>query len=233
MKLESKSNFLFGLLVGAISGFAAAGVYFKKKYQAMLEEEKEDLEEYYGRGYEYYKGEKGTEEQKDAPLEGEEEQPNPEKMDEIKKKLQKNWTRTTDYSSIYKEAKKGLEVNEEEQEMRRRDYESQMDPTEEMIQFTEETKHLPPTELSWEEVQKLPELVEQSEFVYYLVDDTVVCEDEQIDEVISDPENFLGDVLETSGFYDDDRKEIYVMNYELSTLYHVKKRDNAYINYEN
>lgn len=231
MTLESKSNFLLGLVVGAISGFAAASIYFKKKYQTMMEEEKEDLEEYYGRGYEYYKGEKGTEEQKDAPLEGEDEQPNPEKMDEIKKKLQKNWTRTTDYASCYKEAKKSLEENEEEQEMRKKAYESQMDPTEEMIQFTEETKDLPPTELSWEEVQKLPELVDQSEFVYYLLDDTFICKDGQIDEVISDPENFLGDVLDTSGFYDDDREEIYVMNYELSTLYHVRLRRDAYINY--
>lgn len=77
-----------------------------------------------------------------------------------------------------------------------------------------------PRIISVEEAANLPEYIDAMTWFYYATNDVMVDEDE---EIIEDPERYIGDALTKYDFANNDEKRIFVMNYELDTCFEIMK----------
>lgn len=83
----------------------------------------------------------------------------------------------------------------------------------------------PPKIISEESLGELPGYIENQTLFFYQLDNTLTDEDDQI---IDDPEYFLGDALDKYNFRENDEKMIFVRNFALDTVYEVQKVDDAF-----
>lgn len=96
---------------------------------------------------------------------------------------------------------------------------------EQMFNDYQKKKGRRPRIISSEKYSSLPGNIEQAVMYYYTNDDTLADENE---EVIDDPETFVGDCLTKYGFADNDETIIFVMNYNLATCYEIQKVEAAW-----
>lgn len=208
---------LIAMLAGSAVSGAAVGVvstmhYFKKKYEAFAQKEIEDMRNcYYKMTTEYTPSEENQEPEKSLT------EMDDEKRAEIKKKLKKNWSETTNYASYYKNK------NQDEQEELVEDEPPVITPEEADERKKNATQS--PRLVSVDSLEELPEYVEMEAMFYYTYDDTVTDENDQ---EIEDPGRYLGDCLTKYGFNENEETVIYVRNFELDKVYEVTKVDASY-----
>lgn len=198
-------NILFGLigfLVGAGAGILTTKRYFEKKADAEIEEMRGYFENEKNQIYADFNdalGYSGEEVNPEQPAQ------NQEEIEEVKKKLADNNTRTVNYAEMYKK-------KEEDS------YEGSK--SEEMNNEYEKNKDRPPRIISYEEAGNLGANIRTETLFYYTDNNTVADED---DNVIEDWPRLLGDCLTKYDFVNSDETLIFVMNYELGVCYEVEK----------
>ena len=145
-----------------------------------------------------------------------------EDLDKIKEKLTSNWNGTTNYAAAY-----DLSRNEDSElggsELHNEEALGGMD--EETANFLKEREGKAPKIISETAASGLPAGIDHQCMFYWQYDDTLTTED---DEEIEDVERFLGDALTKYGFSDNEEKTIYVINYELGTVYEIEKIEKAF-----
>lgn len=147
---------------------------------------------------------------------------------EIKEKLLKNWDKPDlheyaaglkgDASSDSEDDFADEELSEEEEYEKRLEEEAF-----EADKRHRENRNKPPEIISEEDVvnDNFPDEFEVEELILWTLDNIVTNED---GDLIAGPEDLYGDVLEKVGFkLDDNKDDIYVINYGLDTIYHVTK----------
>lgn len=77
-----------------------------------------------------------------------------------------------------------------------------------------------PRIISFDKMAELDASYENRTLFFYMYDDTVVDED---DNIVDEPHLLLGDCLEKYGFVDNEEKLIFVQNFKLRTVYEVEK----------
>lgn len=99
------------------------------------------------------------------------------------------------------------------------------DEEERIFEEHQQYKGKPPKIISADAYSNLDQSIDQNVMYFYSHDEVLVDEDEN---VIEDPERFLGNCLTKYGFIDSDERIIFVMNYELRTCYEVQKIEGSY-----
>lgn len=93
-------------------------------------------------------------------------------------------------------------------------------PTEEDYEEEEMGKnYIPPKIISLESYGE-DDTYDEQELLYYQDNDTLV---DEVDDVIEDPDHLIGTALTKYNFNTNDETDIYVVNENLSTYYHVHK----------
>lgn len=235
----NKKNLLIffgGLVTGGVVGVFGTGLYFKKKYEKMANEEIENIRQYYFSREAYIEKkrretseeeieEKDGTSREDGPL-------SPEARAEIREKLKRNreWAekQTTNYAGIYAE-KHGKEEEADPAEMEFPTEEDMID--EKSFERHQEMKDKDPELLTAEEVGNIPLGVESKTLFFYVYDETLTDEE---DEVIEDPELAVGkefwEAMNTDGMNEridniienDKTPILYIMNYAHDTLYEIQ-----------
>lgn len=83
-------------------------------------------------------------------------------------------------------------------------------------------RNKPPKIISADTYSSLPSYIDQEVLYFYALDEVLTDENEDI---LEEPERFVGDALTKYGFIDNDEQIIFVMNYELDTCYEIQKLD--------
>lgn len=205
-------------LAGAAAGILGTMTYFKKKYDKVAQNKIDEIRKFYKERDQYasYAGETQEEEPQENPVEN----MTDEERAEIKAKLKKNWSQTTNYASYYK---KNNQIPETEEEI----VEETAPPvlTEEEWEDRMKNRNRPPKLISSDDLEGLPEYIEMENMFYYTYDDTITDEDDQ---VIEDYKRYLGDCLEKYNFPESDEITIYVRNYEYDKVYEITKVESNY-----
>lgn len=228
MNLKDILLFIGGIAIGGTVGILGTKKYFQDKYRKYYEEDREVLNKYY-RKVETYKDELSDNEKKDEEPKEEVSRPggrmNPEERELIKKKLQENYEKTTNYAAMYKGKRSEINPVDDPAELERPlDDEEETTTTPEEEAFDEHQKNMDkPTEIiSAEEYGSLPAYIEQQALYFYAYDEVLTDEEDQM---IDEPEILVGDVLTQSDFIDNDERVIFVMNYSTDTCYEIQKVD--------
>lgn len=201
--------FGIGLAIGAVSGILACKEHYKKKYSKYVEELEAYYEEIdcYARVHHDEDNEVNPEEE-ETPAGG---RMSKKERAEIKEKLNTNWTKTTDYAGMYNKSKDD-QNNDAVDEVSAKE--------EEMFDEKEKNKTKPPRIISAEDYSNLGPGIDQETLWFYTYDEALTDDN---NEVIEDPERFVGDALTKYNFIDSDEINIFVMNYELNTCYDIQK----------
>lgn len=207
--------FASGALLGSAVGFF---IGYKKAYRNMQKNTGTDLYDSENIPGKYLRETSENNEEKT-----DKESRNREELDSIKEKLTDNWSRTTNYAAAYDlkaepEARGDDDEGEELENML-----GNMD--EETMAYLAEREGREPKIISETALGELPPGIDHQCLFYWQYDDTLTTED---DEVIEDVERFIGDSLIKYGFSDDDEKIIFVINYELGTVYEIQKYEKAF-----
>lgn len=208
-------SFIAGFVTGGVVTGVTAGLYFKKKYQQLLSENglnsdsEEELADKYIR----------KDLQEDLI-----EVANSRKT--VNREVMENYeSKKTDYRGMYqpkdsfaagKNLVDAMEESDEDAEADLAENTSENDADD----WHEKNKNRPPEIISADEAGELPSWVDSSVLFIYTDDDTVTDEDRN---VIEDPERFLGNCIEDSQFLYTEEEQIFVLNYELDTLYDIQK----------
>lgn len=130
----------------------------------------------------------------------------------------------TDYRGMYKyendEFEDGKKLAEELEEE-----EKEETPEEEADNWHDKNKDRKPEIMSLEATGELPPFVDGCTLFIY-TDNEIVTDEDGV--VMEDYERLLGDCLEESQFIYTDDQQMFVMNYELDTLYDIQKVWGAY-----
>lgn len=205
--------FIGGSVIGGIIGFCIGYMKAAKDVNNLFDESYSDnkyIPNEYLRGEESDDNEDTSEERLDR-----------ENLESIKEKLTDNWSRTTHYAAAYDMQNDKDDVSEEI-DVLEDDPEGIDTETEEYLR---KMKSKAPKIISAEAAGELPPGIDQQCLIYWQYDDTVTTEEK---EEILDPERFLGNALTEYGFSDNDEKIIFVINYDLGTLYEVQKFERAF-----
>lgn len=213
-----KKEMIFGIggfAAGAVCGACGMLFYYKKKLQKeigewkkeILQEIQQDFEikEEYRRQSKTYTEEESETGRENGPLD-------PETRKEIKEKLKRNWEGTTNYAGIYQPHHKKPEIDPAEKES----------PRENDTEIPElvDRKMRDPKIISAEDAGDLMPDITSTCLYYYVDDDIIVDEDEN---VVEDYERLLGKCLDKYGFKNNDESLIFVMNSEIDTCFEIQK----------
>lgn len=95
-------------------------------------------------------------------------------------------------------------------------------PDEEAFDEHQKNKNKPPRIISEEAYSNLSPSVDQKTLYFYTEDEVLTDENE---EMLDDPETYVGDALTKYGFNESEEMIIFVMNYALDTCYEIQKVD--------
>lgn len=234
IKMQSVLFGIGGLVIGAAAGVFGSRTYFKKKFEKVADEEIEEMKTYcdnmlryaahdaetmnkvskeFGEWFE----KSGLKEKQSSRADG---MQDPEERKKVKDKLTKNWKGTTDYASRYKIKNPPEKKFSDDQselvpgESENFDYQEWKNNAIEMGKTVQI--------ISASEVGDLPSYVDHQVIFYYVLKSLFTDEDMN---VIEDPEQLVGEEVT---LYDDwlsidDDTELWVMNYELDTVYEIQK----------
>lgn len=208
--------FVGGVTAGAAGGILGTKQYFKKKYAEKADQDIEAMRIWY-------------DEQVDAiinylPEENEDgEVISEEKV--VEESVKKHGD-SVNYSSKYKRKNKPFEdVYGDLGETLSEEDEAALAET---IANSEESKSnygRAPKIISEDSLGELPGYIESSVLMYYTEDDVLTDEE---DNIIDDPEYFVGNCLEQFDFKHSDESVIFVRNFSLDTVYEISKVDGAF-----
>ena len=193
----------------------AVGYYFgRKSGLAVADKEISEMEDYYETSDRYRRTLKEEEPEVDSEnSSGEENRENGPlsagKRAEIREKLGKNWSKTTNYAEKYHKNTQNEDSEEEEET-----------PAMAANRFHEENRDRPPELISEEAIDELPGFFDRQLLYYFAYDESVTDEDEIL---IDEPGHMLGMVMEETGFIEDNTDLIYVVNYQTDCVYEVQK----------
>lgn len=217
--MKSKILYLgIGFVFGAVAGIFGSKMYWKKKFEGIAEEQMELSREYIEKvkGYSSDISEPGSEINQEDDQDRSKGPLSSEERKKIKEKLNRNWEGTTNYASFYKPKE-----NTEES-----DQNDDISEPERITLEHEETR------------DKAPEVIDvnilstlgarwKTEVLYFYTGNEILVDD--FDNIIEEPERILGDILNkwAEGEYDymlsSQGDIIYVLNYELDTLYEIQE----------
>ena len=227
MTINKETTFFIGLGIGIVSGVLGSMAYFKNKYSKMADEQIAETEEYYRKYFEVQESYSTDDEAEVNPTENTDRSQgvlSQSARDEIREKLTRNYEQTTNYASIYKE--KHPDVFKQAEEMA--DAEGDIEqPNEAQIANIEHEKHKndPPKIISDEEYDTLPSNIDTQTLYFYMYDETLVDDN---DEIINDPSVLIGDALDVSDFIDNDETMLFVINPGIDTAYEIQKVYGSY-----
>lgn len=207
--------FAGGTLLGAITGFFIGYIKAGKDFKQGVDEiHSNDIPEKYIRQH----IDEGNDESEETN-----ELRDRKELDKIKKKLTDNWTQTTNYAAAYNPSKENKNSEDDKSDIQDEETLGGMD--EETTNFLKEREGREPKIISETAASGLPAGIDHQCLFYWQYDDTLTTED---DEEIEDVERFLGDALTKYGFSENEEKTIYVINYELGTVYEIEKIERAF-----
>lgn len=227
MTINKETTFFIGLGIGIVSGVLGSMAYFKNKYSKMADEQIAETEEYYRKYFEVQESYSADDEAEVNPTENTDRSQgilSQSARDEIREKLTRNYEQTTNYASIYKE--KHPDVFKQAEEMA--DAEGDIEqPNEAEIANIEHEKHKndPPKIISDEEYGMLAPNIDIQTLYFYMYDETLVDDN---DEIINDPSVLIGDALDVSDFIDNDETMLFVINPGIDTAYEIQKVYGSY-----
>lgn len=227
-------------LGGAACGIGLTAITLDKKYEKQMNERIETIK----KNYEDF--EKELELNKDLRLTEEREkykrsteESNTGRENGILPKnervtLKENWAivdkDTIDYTKFYTQKETGADVKEPETTVDSVSEEDQKEITE----YSEEIRRssMPPRILSKREMEMIPkDDYEHIRLLYYMYDDTLVIDNDELDApwiVVHDVDGMVGDCLTKHGFDSDTEEYLYVINYQRKGVYTVKKKWASY-----
>ncbi len=206
MNMKSILLFISGASIGVVSGVFIAKKCFENKYRLKYESDYLALAEYYRRTDEYARDDTKKEENDSTFCQG---MGDKEYKKKVKSFLERKEEKV-DYTKFYDDSEDGS---------------MQSIPIEDEEAFDEHQKNKdkPPRIISSETYSELPASVDKSVLYFYTYDETL-C-DGDTEDVIQDPETFIGDALTKYDFIDSPERVIFVMNYRLNTCYEIQKVD--------
>lgn len=226
-----------GIVLGGAGGVLGTMNYFKKKYERIAEDEinkvlagfEEENNEY--RRIVKDKYAKDEEERESSGDNREEGILSDEKRAEIKEKLRRNREekeKKFNYAGVYAEKNELRKASEDrwnednDDEVDEDSIEEEEDDGAEEAAFIEEQKNRnkPPKIISEDAAANLDENWESEVLTYYIDDEIVADED---DEIVERPDILLGNALDQFDFRNNNEKLIYVANYQLNKVYEVSK----------
>lgn len=196
-------KYVLTFTTGAAAGFAVAYIFVKKQYEERIskhEEEIQSVKEYAKKLVEAYKNEAMKAEKKFEMS--------------ISKSEENIVKEYTDYSALTREYDASVKEDTDEE-----DLEENEDYLEGLALSEITNSKKGPFIISADEYDELPS-VEGQVLYYYANDGALVNEDE---EMVEDPERFVGDLLISSGFTDDTSPVIYIRNLLLGSDYEITK----------
>lgn len=202
------AGFVGGLAVGTIINY----IYNKKKENTFEDDfDEEFLDDRYVRHIDEFDDE-GVE--INPPLTREDGVLTREAREAIKEKLVANYEGTSRYAQMYKDAVSEHPVDSDEDE--------DIETPEEIADAEHKANfNKPPELISAEEFSNLPAYIETAALYFYFYDSVLVDEE---DDEIDDPGVLVGDVLDSSGFSEDNTEDIiFVMNYQLDKAFEIHK----------
>ena len=194
--------FLIGTGLGTAAGFFAGKSLTEKKLHAECDKEIEEMRQYYK---EKIGADNITKDYVACPAE---EKPEDPKEAESKKIPPKQFVNYKEYFDAA-ESEHPEEDPTENQE------------AEEMDEFHRKNKNRKPKIISAEAAGDIPAGVDHKILRFYAYDESLV--DPDIGEEIDEPGYLVGDCLDKYDFADSDEKVIFVINYELDTIYEIEK----------
>ena len=227
--------FAIGLLTGGAIGGVGGSLYFKNKYQKKYEEDIEEMEDYYKAVDEYKRSSKVDNEEvnpsyskgSDKTETGRENGPlSKEERRIIKEKLEKNWEGTTNYAAMFEseledEAGVGGEPDDDEEDPSLSEGEGNAPVVDvEATNDHRKNRDKRPKIISAEAVGEMPAYYERETFFYYKESGTIA---DEVNNEIPDPETYLGDCMTKYDFDINDEERIFVVNYQLDTIYEIQK----------
>lgn len=203
---------IVGLLLGAGAGVLATKKYYQKK---SIDEVNTELEKIHEAQY-------GTYENKAEEYKSENnEKPSVDKLSYTKH--MKDEHEKTNYQAMYRAEKLAKDATDRAEN----DNDSEIDNDDESFEEYDraKTKDRPPICISAEALGEVPEYYDHVELNYYAYDDILTDEN---DNVIEDRERFLGNCMKKFGFDENEEDQLFVQNFELSTVYEIQKFDAAF-----
>ena len=229
--------FAIGLLTGGTIGGVGGSLYFKNKYQKKYEEDIEEMEEYYEVVDEYKRTSKEDKEEVNPSYDKESKESDTgrengplskEERQRIKEKLDKNWEGTTNYAAMFNEDGGEPDDDEEDPSLLEGDGNKATIDLEATLEH-KKNRDKSPRIISSEAVGEMPAYFEREIFFYYPESGVVT---DEVNNEIPDPETFLGDCMSKYDFDVNDEERIFVVNYQLDTIYEVQKLKGVYENYK-
>lgn len=131
----------------------------------------------------------------------------------------------TPYHKIYHTEEKHEETDEEGEE--ETDEDDDQKAAMEYAKFHEQMIHEPPVCITFEDFINLPyrHFLSEDSMNYYLFDCVLT---DSNNEMIEDPETYLGDIIDEYDFDSEPEDSIYVINYQLDTIYQIMIHPQAY-----
>lgn len=201
--------FFGGVIIGGLIGVIGTSSYFKDKYHKFADEEIEEMKKYYKKKY-------------GGVIKNEEVESVSENKEDVKEVSENE---KVVYNGFFNKP-----VQVEYEDIDPAEMESPMEDEcsiidEQMDEFHKKNWGKEPEIISDEEVGELPPGIERKDLYLYTYDYTLTDEN---DNEIEDPDKIVGRCLEQYDFYDSDDRSIYVINYNLHTLYEVQKVDASF-----
>lgn len=125
----------------------------------------------------------------------------------------------TPYNSLYEVSEDVDDQNKELLDMQ------EIIANEEAEEYRKAHVNTPPRVIPDNEIDEVT-FTYKEEPLYYYVEDGVLVDD--FDNIIDDPEQLVGDTLETSGFDVNDVDMINVQNYQLEVVYNIQKFEGSF-----
>lgn len=211
--MKSLIMFLLGGVVGAAVGAYGMKLYLQDKEHARADEEIEEMRKYYENLMDDVVTSKDEEENVPEPQHFKKGLPDEEESRESS-------TQKVNYQGFYLDPAE-TEYPEEDQYP---DEEGD-DFVEDMISFHERNKGRDPRIISVEAAGDLPANIDHQILYYYKYDETIT---DEAGLPIEDYERLIGGCLYKYDFVDNDERILFVLNYDLDTLYEIEKLDEAW-----
>ena len=216
-------SYILGLVMGSgIGAFVAKG-YFEKKANERADLEIESMKKRYL---------EGKNEEESSENEKTEEKPSQNTPESVRKALISNFNKPS-LSELHERVMAEIEhprddVEEDDisDDSDESDEERESDlRSEDFKNYYEKNKLRPPKIISVKDLGDYPEEFDETEWIYYNVDDVMATED---GEVIYDYERFIGDSLDKFDFRNNGEESLLVVSFEYATIYEITKMFRAY-----
>lgn len=194
-------------VTGIGAGVLATRDYFKKKYEAIADQEIQEMANYYGVKESYLGVDLGTDEEV-----------NPVEDDEVSLIPVGN----RNYSEMYKRKNPVPETNESYMSNDNviEENEETEERSEEHYEWHKKNMKRDPKIISLEDAEELPNFIDWNTLFFY-TEDAILTEENG--EIIDEPHHMLGECLEKYDFPDNEEDVMYVLNYSHDTVYEITK----------